>query len=70
MIILPGDPLFDETLATPPPNWWNSKPMETEIALVCDSQSGLMRPASPEELWDYVYGGEYEERLQAIDELY
>jgi hypothetical protein len=69
MLILPGDPFFYETLATPPPNWWNSFPMETEIALVSDSETGILRPASPDELWDYLYGGEYEE-IEEKNELY
>lgn len=62
-IILPGDPGFDETLGTALPPGWE----DHACTFVVDSQSGIMRPATPDELDDYLYGGEYQERLEAID---
>jgi len=32
------------------------------------SDSGLMEPVSHKELDEYLYGGEYEERLEAIED--
>lgn len=60
MLILPGDPLFDLTLDTmPPPGWHNHSSEET--ALVKDLETGLLRPATAEEMWEYILGGELEE---------
>lgn len=69
-LILPGDPEFDETLGIAlPPGWEDyANHLGEACSFVVDPHSGLMRPASPEELDDYLYGGEYEERLNAIGE--
>jgi hypothetical protein len=55
-IILPDSPLFHATLygSLPP----GSSPCG---AFVISSESGLMRPATPRELEDYIEGGEYDE---------
>ena len=69
-LILPGDPLFDRTLAmTPPANWREIAARTTgEFAFIMRSDSGLMEPVSHRELDEYLYGGEYEERLEDVDE--
>jgi len=68
-LILPGNPLFDLTLETIPPPGWQNHPNDGEgVAMVVDSQSGLLRPVNEQEMIDYVWGGEYEERLEAIGE--
>jgi hypothetical protein len=65
MLILPGNPLFNLTLSTaPPPNWRETAANHGTFAFVAEPGSGLMRPASPDELQDYLEGGEYEERLR------
>lgn len=61
MLILPDNPLFQLTLDTcPPPGLHNNPYGETGI-LVKDLDSGLLRPATPQEAMDYVYGGELDE---------
>lgn len=69
-LILPGDPQFDRTLAmAPPPNWREIAARNTgEFAFIMRSDSGLMEPVSHRELDEYLYGGEYEERLEAIED--
>ncbi|PNW40084.1 UNVERIFIED_CONTAM: hypothetical protein BEN50_15045 [Euhalothece sp. KZN 001] len=61
MIILPGDPLFQLTLDTMPPPGWHSHQSDGNVALVKDLESGLLRPATPTEMFDYAFGGELEE---------
>ncbi len=65
-IILPGDPLFDLTLfSNLPPAWEKvAEQVGQQISFVCD-ESGLMRPATPDELEDYLYGGEYDEVMES-----
>lgn len=64
MLILPGDPEFDRTLATPPPNWSQSMARYGgECAFVARSGSGILEPVSLQNLDDYLEGGEYEQRL-------
>ncbi len=61
MLILPGDPIFDWTLATmPPPGFQRGS------ILVADSQTGILRPVSLPELREYIEGGEYAERMYSI----
>ena len=61
VLILPENPLFDWTLATAPP------PGSQGVNfLVADSESGILRPATNSELQDYLYGGEYDDRMRAI----
>lgn len=72
MIILPGDPLFDLTLATSfPPGWQEVAAKGNDWhAFVVSSDSGILRPVTYDEMIDYVEGGEYDERLSQTDELY
>ena len=62
MIILPGHPLFDITLATPPPDWVAKQQVTNEpVNFVKDCETGIFRTATFEELQEYLLGGEYEE---------
>ena len=63
MLILPGDPRFDFTLAYPPP----IGSAQEDIAFIADSQSGILRAATRKEVEEYLFGGEYDERLQQIE---
>lgn len=68
-LILPGHPLFNATLATPPPNWGQVAARDgNTYAFVAELGSGIMRPATQEELTDYLEGGEYDERMAEIGE--
>ena len=68
-IILPGDPLFEETLLSPRPDWQQVAARDTNTyAFVAEPGSGLMRPVTEQELDEYLYGGEYDERLSEIDD--
>jgi hypothetical protein len=71
MLILPGDPEFDFTLATAlPPSWLAvAERIGQQCSFVADRDSGLLRPATDAELTDYLYGGEYDERLEALDQI-
>ncbi|MEC4806683.1 MAG: hypothetical protein SAJ12_09015 [Jaaginema sp. PMC 1079.18] len=63
MIILPGDPLFDATLAgTLPPT---SQPAPFYIAR---GEHQILEPASEEELAEYLYGGEYDYYEEVLGE--
>lgn len=70
-LILPGDPEFDWTLATSlPPDW---RAVADRIGEYCTfvasvGSGGVLRPATPQELDEYLWGGEYDERLLEIDE--
>ncbi|MGL5872844.1 MAG: hypothetical protein ACRC2R_10835 [Xenococcaceae cyanobacterium] len=61
-LILPGHPLFDITLATPPPDWKALAHSEGEMPdFVMDATTGLFRTATADELEEYLSGGEYDE---------
>ena len=63
-LILPGDPRFDETLAMPPTFWrHHAEKVGGQVAFVADAGSGLLRPASGQELEEYLFGGEYDDRI-------
>lgn len=64
-IILPGDPEFDLTLSTA------LLPHTEGSVYVARSGSGLLEPLDPEgsDLAEYLYGGEYDQRLEEIGEL-
>jgi len=69
MLILPGTDLFDITLATIPPPWmWRNEIQGNHVSFVADHESGLLRPVTPEDLIEYVEGGEYDERLKNIED--
>lgn len=68
LIILPGDPEFDLTLCSLPPGWVEvANRIGQQIAFVASPDSGLLRPATDAELTDYLYGGEYDERMQQLE---
>ena len=68
-LILPGNPLFDITLLTPRPDWREKANADgNTYAFVVDADSGLTRPATSQELEEYLYGGEYDERLVQMGE--
>jgi hypothetical protein len=68
-LILPGDPLFAETLLTPRPDWREIAAKDGDTyAFIAEPGSGLMRPAGSADLEEYLYGGEYDERLEEIEE--
>lgn len=75
MLILPGNPLYYETLATAkPPNYGEVAATALDnVALVADVETGLLRAVRYEDqLWDYLIGGEYEvrqEQMQVEDDL-
>lgn len=69
MLILPGDPEFNEILATPPPNWGQvAARLSGEFAFVARADSGILEPVSMRELDDYIEGGEYDMRLEQLDD--
>lgn len=66
-LILPGDPEFEQTLATPPPGWRETARQDGDsYAFVVEPGSGLMRCVGMRSLTDYLEGGEYDERLEEI----
>ncbi|MBD2465780.1 hypothetical protein H6G89_32850 [Oscillatoria sp. FACHB-1407] len=69
LLILPGDPEFDLTLSCSlPPGWVEvARHMSQQIAFVASADSGLLRPATNAELTEYLYGGEYGERLNELE---
>lgn len=72
LLILPCDPEYGETLGQNlPPGWLAvAEKIGQACTFVVSPESGLMRPATPEELDEYLYGGEYESRLrQTGDDL-
>jgi hypothetical protein len=73
-IILPGDPGFDWTLMTPPPDWRQAAAKDPDgFAFVVEPGSGMVRLATADDLEEYLLGGEYDERLDEIgdnDEVY
>jgi hypothetical protein len=69
MLILPGSPLFDLTLATPPPNWREAAARDGDTFAFVVGLDGIARPVTAIELEDYLEGGEYDERLIQTDDL-
>lgn len=69
LLIYPGNPEFDLTLTTFPPNWREKADrIGGEVVFVAEPGSGLLRPANSQELTEYLYGGEYDERSQELAE--
>lgn len=67
-LILPGHPLFDETLGEAiPPNWREVAARQEGICFVASPETGLMRPATAAETTEYLMGGEYGQRLEQIE---
>jgi hypothetical protein len=68
-LLLPGDPGFYETLATPPPDWGEAAKRDgNNYAFVVEPGSGLARAVDMRDLEEYLEGGEYEERLLEISD--
>lgn len=68
LIILPCDPEFHQTIGQNlPPGWVDeSNRIGYACRFVVSPETGLMRPVTNEELDEYLYGGEYDERLEQI----
>lgn len=60
-LILPGHPLFDISLAIPPPGGTEIIERHNTINWINDTQLGILRAATPDELIEYLEGGEYDE---------
>lgn len=68
-IMTPEDPEFSQWLGIPPPTWQAEiESRAGECVLVTDAESGLLRPASWRETDEYLYGGEYDERMRSLME--
>lgn len=68
-LILPGNPLYDLTLDTAiRPDWRSHRNVSTGGIYMIKSNDGLMRPATNEELIEYLYGGEYDEVFDEDDD--
>jgi len=66
LLILPGDPEFDEVLGqTLTPGWKDYAARNNEVYFVAD-EAGLLRPVNARELDEYLEGGEYDQRLEQI----
>lgn len=68
-LFLPGDPRFNETLANP--DLFNYEALgatKGSMTFIARSDTGLLEPATSEELAEYIYGGEYEERMTRLGE--
>lgn len=64
-LILPGDIRYEMTLAHPSLFLLAQNDKKVEIAgWVYDCETGLPRATTQTEMLDYIYGGEYEERLE------
>jgi hypothetical protein len=61
-LLLPGQPGFNEILATPPPD-----PGREFNYIVRPGSSGVAEIASEAELTEYLNSGEYDERLAEIE---
>ncbi|BFM38903.1 hypothetical protein [Synechocystis sp. LKSZ1] len=63
-LILPGDPLFDETLLTPRPDWGEVAAKDGDnYAFVVMPGELLPRPVTMAELNEYLEGGAYDEQM-------
>lgn len=69
MIILPGDPLFDLTLGTLPPDWKEHRGKADHFAFVVRPGSGgLLEPVFNTDLDEYLEDGEFEARSQELED--
>lgn len=67
LIITPDDPEFSQWLGIPPPTWQSELESRSgECVLVADAASGILRAVSWKETDEYLYGGEYEERMLSL----
>lgn len=66
MLLLPNNPLFDLTLLLARrPDYLEVEKRTGEQACFVAEESGLLRPATYDEMYDYLYGGEYDEVMAA-----
>ncbi|NJR41148.1 MAG: hypothetical protein HC781_22780 [Leptolyngbyaceae cyanobacterium CSU_1_4] len=70
MLILPGNPEFDQTLGRNlPPNWGAVAAQNSGcFHFVARAGSGILEPVGEQELEEYLHGGEYDQRLTEIDD--
>lgn len=67
ILVLPGDPEFNWILQTArPPNWQEKAKDDDQYAFVGKTGSGIVEAVNRQEFDEYVYGGEYDERLEEI----
>ncbi len=68
-IILPGHPFFEQYLyCTLPPNWRNFAYCNPDFAFIASPGSnGLLKAVTDDELEEYLEGGEYDERLNEME---
>lgn len=66
IILLPGDPGFNQTLLLSRPPGWQQVAAKNGngAAMVEDSSTGIMKPVDEKGLEEYMYGGEYDEAEQ------
>lgn len=68
-LILPGDPRFDQTLLTFSPNFAQEcDRLNGEIYNVVDPETGLIKHVDEQTAIEYLYGGEYDLRMEQIDD--
>lgn len=65
MIILPGDPLFDLTLALAKRPDWKEIAAKDQGVVFCalPGDSGLLTPLTWQETQEYLQGGAWDERM-------
>ncbi len=66
-LILPGNPLFNISLATLPPGWQNSASNSPKF-IVRSNGAGLLEQVDDRQFQDYVHGGEFDQRLNELDD--
>lgn len=69
-LILPGDRLFEETLANPGEFWFRQGQRDLSgdcVFIQPVDQGGLLIPVSAKEADEYLWGGEYDEAVTQFD---
>lgn len=68
-LILPGHPLFNKTMeAAVPPGWRHQAESMGQLPnFVVDAGTGLLRPATHDEMMNYIHEGEYDQRLEQME---
>lgn len=69
IIMLPGDPGFAETLWNPPPDWTDTAGVTGDGCAFVEDINGMLKPATPKELEEYMYGGEGWDIIDRRDQL-
>jgi hypothetical protein len=65
-LILPGDPEFYFTLATPPPNWRQIAAIENNYCFGVDD-NGMLKALTGTQTQEYIMGGEMAFRTEYED---